>query len=562
MLSNFKISTKIYAFAALLVSLIAILGGVSLFQMQKIGNELVDIAEEYIPISNQLTQITINQLEQAVIFEKALATALETKLSIPNVKPLGELVSKFEKLAHKTEALIIKTEEKIAEGIELSHSQEAKQEFANLLATMKKIDAEHIEYDKGAMAVLNGVDSLPIEQSIALAAPIIKLEEKIDHELTQALKHIQEFTLRATLQAEHDEIVGQRIITIIFIISLVLALVLSVFIVRMIVKPVNEMRDNLQALVGEDADLKVQLPETKDEVGEAAVAFNQLMQKLRKMIMHISESTVELNSKSSSAIEVMDQALRSIEQQQQQTSNVTAAISQVAGSVREVSSSTDRAAELGTQVKEQVSSGLSAAQSSHQIIQNLSANVKSAATEIKSLEDETDRIAEVLNGIRGIAEQTNLLALNAAIEAARAGESGRGFAVVADEVRALAQRTQTSTQDIQTLLESLQQEVSRAVNTMQEGQSNAVLCLDKSVLTAEVLSAATEAVNEIAQLNTQIASAAVEQSQAVGEVHDNLVGIVEGSESTTLNAQETAATSHQISNGLQGLTKFVGQLKT
>ncbi len=561
-LSNFKISTKIYALSAILLSLIMILGGISIYQMQKIGEGLIDIAEEDIPISNNLTQITVNQLSQAIAFEKVINSRLEKELNLSDGKKADKYTEQFKKLATETEALILATEEKVKEAIELSHSEEAKVEFTKLLESLKRIEIEHTEYDHKAVDVLALIENSITKEAILATKEVIKLEEKVDHELVEALTQVQAFTLNATLKAEHDEIAAQRLISIIFVLSIVIAIGLAFFIARMITKPINSLGVSLSALAGDDADLNVQLKESNDEVGEAARSFNKLMSKLRTMVNHIATSSSDLNEKSNSAIEIMDSALSSIEMQKAQTDEVSVAVTQMSDAVKEVSDSTYKAAELGTHIQQQVSSGLEAAQSSHLIIQSLSGNVKSAATEIESLANETDRIGEVLNGIRGIAEQTNLLALNAAIEAARAGESGRGFAVVADEVRALAQRTQTSTQDIQTLLENLQQEVSRAVSTMEEGQANTSLCLEKSVLTAESLNAAAIAVNEIAVLNAQIASAAEQQAAATNSVNQNMLSIVESASQTTVNAKETADTSHQISNGLKGLSQFVSQLKT
>ncbi|MEH6446057.1 MAG: methyl-accepting chemotaxis protein [Oceanospirillaceae bacterium] len=560
MFSNIKIATKIYAFAGLMLACIVLLGTVSLLQMQKIGVELIDVAEEDIPITNALTQITINQLEQAVLFERGVGVTLNEELA--KRQNISEILAKFTKIANKTERLIKQTEQIVEQAIEHSHTAAAKTEFTNLLATLKNVEREHLEFDRRAIAALSSASNISSTALIDEAKDISEIEEKIDHELIEALTHVQQFTLDATMQAEEDEKYGQKLILIIFIITALTTIILAVIIAKAIITPVNNLRDSLIALVGADANLNVQLTQTKDEVGEAAAAFNELMSKLRKMIVHITMTSNHLDSQSSEAIDMMGNALIGIEQQQQQTQSVADAISEMADSIQEVSQSTTRAAELGSQVKSHVTSSMDVAQQSKAIIESLSTNVSSAAVEIESLSNETDRIGVVLNSIRGIAEQTNLLALNAAIEAARAGESGRGFAVVADEVRALAQRTQTSTQDIQDLLQSLQQEVAKAVATMEQGQGNAVSCLEKAILTTNTLNEATEAVLEIAALNTQIAAAAEQQAGAAHEVCLNLQGITEKSADTTQSTRETAKVSKDISDGLRGLSEYVGQLKT
>ena len=562
MLNSLRISSRIYLFAALQLALLLLLGGVSLSQMQKIGVELINIAEEDIPITNGLTHVTELQLEQAVMFERSLALGLATASGNNQQAALQKSVTKFSTLAEKAEKEFVELEHMIEEVIQTTHSEEARKKFTALLASLKKVDAEHLQYDKAAKKILEQVVSGDATGAFSKAGSIIALEENIDHALISILEDVQQFTLDAALKAEHDEIVGQKLITIIFAVSIVLAIVASFLIARSIIRPIINMRDRLRDLSEADADLTVKLPVRNTETGEAADAFNKLMEKLRGMVVSISDTSNELCEHSRATIEVMANAQSSIESQQQQTELVATAVEEMAASIQEVSGSTNRAAELGEIVKEKVASGMHVAQESQTIIQRLSENVATAATDIQSLATETDRIGEVLGSIRGIAEQTNLLALNAAIEAARAGESGRGFAVVADEVRALAQRTQTSTQDIQSLLERLQQEVASAVATMQTGQENADICLTKASETASSLDEATSAVLDIAALNTQIATATDEQTTVVQEVNQNLHIISESSYETTEGARATTKSSQEITEELIELHSFVNQLKT
>ncbi|WP_261842854.1 methyl-accepting chemotaxis protein [Aliamphritea ceti] len=562
MLTSLRISSRIYLFAALQLLLLLLIGGISLTQMQKIGVELIDIAEVDIPITNGLTHITEIQLEQAIMFERSLAFGLAVESGLGQKASLQKSVAKFTQLANKAEKEFLELEHMIQDAIQKAHSKEAQQKFSALLTSLKKVDAEHLQYNQEAKKILKQMSNGNSAEAFSKAEGIITLEENIDHALIRMLNDVQEFTLKSALKAEHDEIAGQQLITAVFAISIILAIILSVIVARSITSPINNMRDRLQDLASADADLTVKLPINKTETGEAAEAFNTLMEKLRGMIISISDTSNELCEHSRANIEVMANAQNSIESQQQQTVMVAAAAEEMSASIQEVSGSTNRAAELGDVIKDKVASGMTVAQESQDIIQRLSENVATAATDIESLATETDKIGEVLGSIRGIAEQTNLLALNAAIEAARAGESGRGFAVVADEVRALAQRTQTSTQDIQSLLERLQQEVSHAVSTMQIGQENADICINKATETADALNEATSAVLEIAALNTQIASATDEQTIVVQEVNQNLNSISDAAAETADGARMTTKASQEITEELIELHSFVNQLKT
>jgi methyl-accepting chemotaxis protein len=194
-------------------------------------------------------------------------------------------------------------------------------------------------------------------------------------------------------------------------------------------------------------------------------------------------------------------------------------------------------------------------------IGDLAKEVEKAAGVIQQLEGESKNIGSVLDVIKSIAEQTNLLALNAAIEAARAGEQGRGFAVVADEVRTLAGRTQESTSEIEEMITRLQSGANNAVKVMEEGKDMTQVGVEQAASAGEALQTINEAVTKISDMNTQIASAAEEQSAVTEEINRSIVNINQVAEQSATGAGHVASASDDLARLAEQLKGLVENFK-
>jgi len=194
-------------------------------------------------------------------------------------------------------------------------------------------------------------------------------------------------------------------------------------------------------------------------------------------------------------------------------------------------------------------------------IDSLLSEIGQAAEVIKRLGEQSDNVGVVLDVIRGIAEQTNLLALNAAIEAARAGEQGRGFAVVADEVRTLATRTHESTQEIQAMIEKLQLGARDAVKAMENASSKAQDESDHVERAAESLAMIAGQVSGINDMNTQIATAAEEQTKVTEDINRNVVNISQRADATAENARRNQEVSEELVALAAQLDELVSRFK-
>lgn len=291
-----------------------------------------------------------------------------------------------------------------------------------------------------------------------------------------------------------------------------------------------------------------------DELGQLQLVIKAQQARLGTVVWRIDSAAGSLDKIADGTAVVVEQTNQAIHEQQVEIEQVATAMNEMTATVHEVAKTTTDAAKAASSADSSAKEGTQAAVESMCGIDKLVGDVQQAADIIHQLEQETNSIGSVLDVIRGVAEQTNLLALNAAIEAARAGEAGRGFAVVADEVRTLASRTQESTKEIDKMVERLQSGANEAVQAMGLAQSSAESNSEQAETLVESLASITGAVRTINDMNTQIASAAEEQSTVSEEINLNISNI-------SSVGEQTAAASEETANANRNLIQQAGQLR-
>ena len=239
-----------------------------------------------------------------------------------------------------------------------------------------------------------------------------------------------------------------------------------------------------------------------------------------------------------------------------ETEKLTHAMGEMLSTAESVSANAHDASQAANDAETSAREGQQILTQTTEAISELAAQVEQSSSVIADLARDSDSIGAILDVIKAIAEQTNLLALNAAIEAARAGEQGRGFAVVADEVRSLASRTQKSTQEIESMIQRLQSAAQSAAGSMAGGQEIAQSSVQQVAKAVDALNVITGAVERIKHMNTQIASAAEEQSAVTAEVKTNVEVIDEVNELTL----ETLEGLNTISHSLESLGQNIQAL--
>ena len=288
-----------------------------------------------------------------------------------------------------------------------------------------------------------------------------------------------------------------------------------------------KLRDALTGIANGHGELMRELAaNSRNEIGQTAVAFNHFIENLRNMFVEVRERASTLNgdidSLSGAALTITDKS----KQQSAKLDFTTRAIEGITASIGDIADSAQQVEETVKQTGEVSHHSAEAVNDLAGEIDRIAAEVSCLASTLETLGERSKAMNTIIGAIREIADQTNLLALNAAIEAARAGESGRGFAVVADEVRKLAERTARATVEIGQLISTTHGDIQSALTSMEGTQRSVATGLAASQSVVVKIQGIMEEVDHVAESIRDIAAATRKQSilthdmaQAAEEVH-------------------------------------------
>jgi len=443
----------------------------------------------------------------------------------------------------------------------------SEQEFAKLKEAQNNSDAL-VKNETIAMNAVKGLFDDGTGQFTKKGDPDLELARKLTHDenyhkyKAQVMKPVGEFlelldkrTSAAVEQAKQAETRMQYWVTGLVLFSIAFLVVALLTVYRRIIAALGGEPAVASEVVKQVAagDLSVEIPVANTDSTSLLAAMKVMQSNLQKLIGEIQTNADMVASAAKKMTIAAEDVACSSNQQSASSLVIAAAMEQLTVSINLISDSANRAQTISGDSELLMNETSGVVSEAVNRIAKIATVVEQASQTVRTLGQESENVSKIVLVIKEVADQTNLLALNAAIEAARAGEQGRGFAVVADEVRKLAERTTQSTQEITTMISSMQSSARDAVTCIEDAVANVNEGVILTKRVGESVSQLGASSHEVKGVIIDVSSALREQNAASNEIARNVEQIAQTGErnSGAVGAVAKAATElQQLANSL------------
>ncbi|MGL6259456.1 methyl-accepting chemotaxis protein [Vibrio sp. WXL103] len=427
---------------------------------------------------------------------------------------------------------------------------------AALVEAIFVYDFEQAEAVANAMVradILNAVTIVDQRgKNIAVSGQPISTLPTTEHVVNRGEDTIGTIQFQFNPSVIQDSLAGELFLMVVGIILVLIIVIVSVYFFTSyaVITPINHVAKSLYALSSGEADLSQRIPvQSNNEIGQLTKNFNMLMDNLTEMLDSVAHAGKSIDGLSAQLSDVAKRSMVDANAQHESMQSAATSLEEISASADEVYRNAEVTLEKTKLALESSEQGVAMVKKNGVLAGHLSEQISDTSERIDALIQSSSDIGSVVEVILNIAEQTNLLALNAAIEAARAGEQGRGFAVVADEVRALAQKTQNSTSEIETIVTSLQNNAKRAAESMQSSQGSSQEVTSAAESLSEILSQISTNIQVINNMNNEVAVATKQQSAVTKGIVvniDDLNGLASSIASSASDLEDKTADLYKL----------------
>ncbi|MCL6416752.1 methyl-accepting chemotaxis protein [Aestuariirhabdus sp. Z084] len=546
MINRLTIAQKFILISLILLSTMIVMTTLTSVHLTNMRGNIHRIENINLPITKVVASISNNQLQQAILFEKANNYAFEMEIDPDIQLEFDKAVATLETITKDSIKQLKALDKLTTEANNDTANISDQEQLKTLNRHVKEALGQYSLWTSHVSDVLNSLKEFDFQSATASSDKVIAEEPALEEKLHSILVEVDNFTDSsiAGLDSESSSIIREGILFI--IVAFIAAGALLFFNVKSISQDIRKVRYSISRMGKGDLNT---YPIDKNTGKDLKVMLDDL-EDLRTQLSTIISTIVEESSSVSDSAQTMNKlannSLATIEKERAEINLLAIALKQMESSSSEISHNAESTQDAGRKVIQFSQSSQADMNNAVNSMEKLNQSLRQSAQRITTLEEQGNNIGTVLDVIKSIADQTNLLALNAAIEAARAGEQGRGFAVVADEVRTLAKRTQDSTSEIEEMIGSFKSETNGAVNAMKESQEFAQTMMDAAQTSKNNLfeiGASMENVDEVTQLT---ASSAEQQTSVIQEVNRNI-------ESVNSLATDNVNASSKVSNESQNM---------
>ncbi|WP_194841446.1 methyl-accepting chemotaxis protein [Sporosarcina obsidiansis] len=447
---------------------------------------------------------------------------------------------------------------------------------------LMEISAATVNYEGVLRNVVTEVQAGNSQKALQIGTNGAIYQDVISRNIHTLIEH--QTTERDNLQKEVNSYTANAIIFsgILILIGVIVSITITIIISRLISRPVRQMTEALTEVSNGNFALEEVTVKNRDEIGDMSIALNKMVHDLRGIIQRARDSAVQLAVQSEElsasaeeslaasemVAEISEKNLQTSDSQAQIVSQSTLSMKEMITAIDQITDDNEEMLGSSEEVSKLVREGSLLMEEFSNEMKTISQTIGESTTIIHDMAGHSENIRNVTRMITDIAEQTNLLALNAAIEAARAGEHGKGFAVVAEEVRNLAEQSKRSAEDIGRMIDTMIQNVTKAVNSTGEGRKRVDEGLSSTEKTSTVFMNIEQATTDVSEKISTV-SAAIEEIRAMtDEVANGAKQVEELAIQASAEAQSTSAATEQqlaaneeITSSSQTLAELAEQLQ-